>query len=100
MNQTDHLTLIKTLAIDCTNYISHTLSYDSISDDDTDYLPAASAILDHCLAAICDDDPNTAAADLMNRLLTASYDNDDELATDAHTCDFRSPALDLLPYRS
>ena len=92
--------LIRQLAADASAYIADFFSpYDArISDDDTDYLPAASSLLTSALAALTDDDPDAACDDLAARMIAATDDIDpDFLFADALTAQFNSPIFDLMP---
>lgn len=104
MNKSDtesNAQIIRTTARLAAEYLAATLAPDShLSDDDTDYLPAASCILTACMNALANDDlafdpSNTPSCDdLINRI--KSLDNSDYLLDDLHCAEFDNPLSSLL----
>lgn len=62
------------------------------SDDDTDYLPAAAAVISALINALADDDPNTACATLLAAAITPESEMSQDLLT-ASCGGFEAPIL-------
>lgn len=92
-------TLLFTLARDCATYLLDAATRNlatpdmtpfDLTSDATDYLPAASSILDFITNSTTSDE-SPSALDIITRLLDT-----ESLLLDCATLDFESPLLDLL----
>lgn len=112
MNPTDHaiaqcqnlfdIRAIRSLALDATAYIASRIP-DALSDDDSDYLPSASIMLNACIAALTDDEPMPACTALADAIRNCTpFPNDDSIAcTHDLALDFNHhlfPPFELCPH--